>query len=136
MVRLGPTDDATAVTAAQLRGVVERLVTAGRWADVDPDVLIVTDAGYDVTRLAYVLRDLPVERVGRLRSDRVIRLPAPDIRTRPEGRASAQARRYLRPRHLTRVRGEHRHGHYPLRQGSGSSMGQAASPAHPSGAEI
>jgi hypothetical protein len=30
--------------------------------------LIVTDAGYDVTRLAYVLADLPVELVGRIRS--------------------------------------------------------------------
>lgn len=27
------------------------------------------DAGYDVTRLAWVLRDLPVELVGRVRSD-------------------------------------------------------------------
>lgn len=30
MVRLGPADDATAVTAAQLRGIVERLITAGQ----------------------------------------------------------------------------------------------------------
>ncbi|GED90784.1 hypothetical protein TNCT6_78690 [Streptomyces sp. 6-11-2] len=30
------------------------------------------DTGYDVTRLAYVLADLPVELVGRLRSDRVM----------------------------------------------------------------
>ncbi|MGH3673181.1 MAG: transposase [Pseudonocardiaceae bacterium] len=29
-VRLGPTDDATAVTATQLREVVERLITTGR----------------------------------------------------------------------------------------------------------
>jgi hypothetical protein len=59
VVRLGPTDDATAVTAAQLRGVIERLIAAGQWRSGDPDVLIVVDAGYDVTRLAYVLRDLP-----------------------------------------------------------------------------
>lgn len=32
---------------------------------------------YDVTRLAWVLRDLPVEMVGRVRSDRVMRLPKP-----------------------------------------------------------
>ncbi|MGW2842033.1 transposase, partial [Streptomyces sp. NPDC001493] len=38
---------------------------------------IVSDAGYDVTRLAWVLRDLPVELVGRLRSDRVMRPPKP-----------------------------------------------------------
>lgn len=37
--------------------------------------MIVSDAGYDVTRLAWVLRDLPVELAGRVRSDRVMRLP-------------------------------------------------------------
>ncbi|MEV6765030.1 transposase [Streptomyces sp. NPDC051105] len=43
----------------------------------DPDITIVMDAGYDVTRLAWVLRDLPVELVGWIRSDRVMRLPKP-----------------------------------------------------------
>ena len=33
------------------------------------------DAGYDITDLAFVLADLPVELVGRLRSDRVLRGP-------------------------------------------------------------
>lgn len=51
--RLGPVDDATAVTAAQLRGVVERLIAAGQWQPGEPDIVIVTDAGYDVTRLAW-----------------------------------------------------------------------------------
>jgi hypothetical protein len=76
-VRLGPADDATAVTADQLRAVVGRLVTAGHWHEGDPDILIVTDAGYDVTRLAYMLADLPVQLLGRIRSDRVLRLPKP-----------------------------------------------------------
>ncbi|WP_308295460.1 transposase, partial [Streptomyces sp. PSAA01] len=76
-VRLGPVDDATAVTAGQLRGVIERLITAGQWQTGDPDIVIVSDAGYDVTRLAWVLRDLPVELVGRVRSDRVMRLAKP-----------------------------------------------------------
>ncbi|MGW7314724.1 NF041680 family putative transposase [Streptomyces sp. NPDC054865] len=76
-VRLGPADDATAVTATQLRGVVERLIAAGQWQAGGPDIVIVMDAGYDVTRLAWVLRDLPVELVGRVRSDRVMRLPKP-----------------------------------------------------------
>lgn len=76
-VRLGPADDATAVTAAQLRGVVERLITAGQWQTGDPDIVIISDAAYDVTRLAWVLRDLPVELVGRVRSDRVMRMPKP-----------------------------------------------------------
>src|SRR3954447_1390344 len=76
-VRLGPADDATAIPAAQLRDVVERLRAAGQWRDGDSDILIVADAGYDVTRLAFLLADLPVELLGRLRSDRVLRLPAP-----------------------------------------------------------
>ncbi|MEU2133166.1 transposase, partial [Streptomyces sp. NPDC018352] len=77
VVRLGPADDATAATATQLRGVVERLIAAGQWEAGDPHIVIVSDAGYDVTRLAWVLRDLPVEMVGRVRSDRVMRLPKP-----------------------------------------------------------
>ncbi|WP_308283521.1 transposase [Pseudonocardia nigra] len=76
-VRLGPADDATAVTAEQLRAVIERLIPAGHWRPGDPDIVIVADTGYDITRLAYVLADLPVELVGRLRSDRVLRLPKP-----------------------------------------------------------
>jgi hypothetical protein len=76
-VRLGPVDDATAVTAAQLRAVIGRLISAGQWQPGDPEILIVTDAGYDITRLAFVLADLPVELVGRIRSDRVLRLPKP-----------------------------------------------------------
>jgi hypothetical protein len=47
VVRLGPADDATAVTAAQLRWVIERLIASGQWLSGDPDVLIVADAGYD-----------------------------------------------------------------------------------------
>jgi hypothetical protein len=85
-VRLGPTDDATAVTADQLRTVVERLIMAGHWGAGDPDILIVTDAGYDITRLAFVLADLPVELLGRLRSDRVLRLPLPPRRPGTTGR--------------------------------------------------
>jgi len=81
-VRLGPADDATAATAAQLRAVVARLVAAGHWHDGDPAVLIVADAGYDITRLAFVLADLPVELLGRIRSDRVLRRPKP---LRPAG---------------------------------------------------
>jgi len=76
-VRLGPVDDATEVTASQLREVVGRLIAAGHWTHGDPAIVIVTDSGYDVTRLAFVLADLPVELVGRLRSDRVLRLPKP-----------------------------------------------------------
>ena len=62
--------------AGQLREVIARLRQAGQWADGDPPVLIVTDAGYDVVRLAWLLRDLPVQLLGRVRSDRVFYAPA------------------------------------------------------------
>jgi hypothetical protein len=84
-MRLGPADDATAVTAAQLRDTVERLIHAGQWKPGDPEILIVMDSGYDVAYLSHVLADLPVVLVGRLRSDRVmLRDPGP-ARSGPKG---------------------------------------------------
>jgi hypothetical protein len=85
-IRLGPADDATAVTAAQLREVVTRLQAAGHWNEGDADILIVMDSGYDVTRLAFVLADLPVEVMGRLRADRVLVRPTPPRRAGTNGR--------------------------------------------------
>ena len=61
-VRLGPAHDATAVTAAQIREVTGRIIAAGHWRDGGPDILVVFDAGYDRTRLAWLLRDLLAER--------------------------------------------------------------------------
>jgi hypothetical protein len=75
--RLGPADDATAVTAGQLRQVIDQLIGAGHWRPGDPDILVVADTGYDTTRLAWVLSDLPVLLIGRIRADRVLRLPTP-----------------------------------------------------------
>lgn len=69
--RVGPADDLTEVTAAQIRDLYGRLVAAGQWHEGDPPVLVVTDSGYDVTRLAFLLADLPVQLLGRVRSDRV-----------------------------------------------------------------
>jgi DDE superfamily endonuclease len=85
-VRLGPDDDETEVTATQVRDVVTRLVDAGHWHEGDPAILVVFDAGYDVTRLAYLLADLPAELLGRLRSDRVMQLPAPPRQSGTMGR--------------------------------------------------
>ncbi|RPK86076.1 hypothetical protein EES45_00110 [Streptomyces sp. ADI97-07] len=87
-VRLGAADDAAAVTAGQLCAVVERLVTVGQRQRSDRDVLVVIDPGYDVVRLAWMLRDLPVELVGRLRSDHALWLPTPP-RLRGVGRRDA-----------------------------------------------
>ena len=110
-VRLGPADDATAVTAEQLRGVIGRLIAGGQWRDGDPPILVVTDAGYDVTRLAYLLADLPVELLGRLRSDRVLRLPKPPRLPGTTGRppkhgpefALDQPATWPQPQHTTRT---------------------------------
>lgn len=59
-VRLGPADDATAVTAAQPRDVVERLIQARQWEAGDPEIWIVMDSGYDVAYLSHALAGLPV----------------------------------------------------------------------------
>src|SRR5512140_3772629 len=76
-IRLGPDDDQIAVTAAQVRNVIARLIAAGHWCEGDPPVLVIFDAGYDLTRLAYLLAGLPAQVLGRLRSDRVMQLPVP-----------------------------------------------------------
>ncbi|WP_329307602.1 transposase [Streptomyces sp. NBC_01260] len=86
-LRLAPGDDAATVTAGQMRDLVERLIDAGQWKDGDPEILIVVDAGYDVPRLAFLLKDLPVQVLGRMRSDRVLRRSVPPrepgVRGRP-----------------------------------------------------
>jgi hypothetical protein len=101
-VRLGPDDDQTAVTAAQVGDVVGRLIAAGHWREGDPGILVVFDAGYDITRLAWLLKDLPVDLLGRLRSDRVLYFPA------PPGRRDGRPGR--RPRHGTEFRLAHEAG--------------------------
>ena len=77
-LRLGPDEDATTATATQLRQLIERLRAGGQHHDGDPPILICLDAGYDITRLAFLLADLPVILVGRVRTDRVFhRAPPP-----------------------------------------------------------
>ena len=85
-VRLGPDDDQAEVTAAQVREVITRLTSAGHWREGDPAILVIFDAGYDVTRLSFLLSDLPVQLLGRLRSDRVMQLPAPPRPPHTKGR--------------------------------------------------
>jgi hypothetical protein len=74
-VRLRADDDATEVTARRVRELVARLTAAGRWKPGDPDILIVFDSGYDVTRPAFLLADPPVQLIGRIKSNRLFRLP-------------------------------------------------------------
>ena len=85
-VRLGPDDDLAAVTAAQVRNVVTRLVSAGHWHKGDPDIMVIFDAGYEQARLAWLLRDLPVQVTGRLGTNRVLRQPPPPRRPGQMGR--------------------------------------------------
>ncbi|MEU5041846.1 transposase [Streptomyces griseorubiginosus] len=68
-VRLGPADDVAEVTAHQVRRIVGDLVACGRWREGDPDIMVVFDADYHAPRMAYLLRNLPVEVLGRMRSE-------------------------------------------------------------------
>jgi hypothetical protein len=94
-LRIGPDDDATEVTAAQIRDVVGRLIAAGQYRDGDLPIRIVLDSGYDGTRLAWLLADLPVELLVRVRSDRVFCAPAGPRRGQRPGR---------QPRHGPRMK--------------------------------
>jgi hypothetical protein len=93
-VRLGPDDDEAEVTAAQVREVITRLISAGHWREGDPPVLVIFDAGYDPMRLAYQLADLPAEVLGRLRSDRVLHFPVPQRRPGTNGRPPQHGREF------------------------------------------
>lgn len=84
-VRLEPGADVAAVATVQIREVVERLVAAGRRKPGAPEVLVVLDAGYDAPRIAHLLAGLPVEILGQLRSDRVMRRPTPPRVYDPKG---------------------------------------------------
>lgn len=85
-LRLTPGDDTATTTARQLRELVRRLITVGQWRAGDRDILIVADAGYDAPRLAHLLRDLPVQVLARMRSDRVLRRSVPPRQAHTMGR--------------------------------------------------
>lgn len=76
-VRHGPSAAVAAVTIARVREVVERLIAAAQWPPGDHHILIVLAAGYDVPHIAHFLAYLPVEMLGRTRSDWVMRRPTP-----------------------------------------------------------
>jgi hypothetical protein len=109
VARLGPTDDATTVAAAQLRTVVEALIGAGHWREGDPRIWVVGDTGYEGARLAFLLADLPVEVLVRTRSDRVMVRPPPARAPGTVGRRKrhglpvkfADSATWPRPAHIT-----------------------------------
>ena len=70
--RLRPDTDETALTAGQLRRIVEGITAAGQWEPGDQPIVVLFDAGYAIARLTWLLADLPVTLIGRLRSDRVL----------------------------------------------------------------
>jgi hypothetical protein len=71
-VRLGPDDDATTVTTAQVARVTAALDAAGHLTG-RPAPLFVFDAGYDPTRISWLAdqQGLDVQVLARVRSDRV-----------------------------------------------------------------
>jgi hypothetical protein len=92
--RLGPGDEDTTVAAQQLRGVVEGLIAAGHWHEGDPEIWIIGDTGYDGPRLAFLLADLPVQVLVRMRSDRVLAFPAPARQPGTRGRSTRHGARF------------------------------------------
>ena len=133
-VRLGPDDDETEVTAAQVRDVVTRLIAAGHWHEGDPAILVVFDAGYDVTRLAWLLTDVPVELAGPAQrpGDVAARAAAPGRDQRPAPQARLRAGP-VRPGGLPGPAGYDQHAHFPVRDGQSCRLGPGASPADPPG---
>jgi hypothetical protein len=76
--------------------VVEDLIDMGRWQQGDRDILIVFDAGYDAPRMAHLLEELPVEILGRMRTDRVMRkaVPVPWISPPQGGRSPKHGKEF------------------------------------------
>ncbi len=85
VARIGPDADATVVTVGQVAAVVKRLQAAGTLAG-RPAPIVAFDAGYDLTRIAYLAaqRGAGVQVLGRVRSDRVY-YQAPGYRGRVDG---------------------------------------------------
>lgn len=85
ILRIGPGDDVTEVTAGQIRDLTGRLRASGQHRETDPPILIVLDSGYDIVRLSWLLADLPIVLVGRIRSNRVFYGPVSQHWARPPG---------------------------------------------------
>jgi hypothetical protein len=94
VTRVGPCDDHTDLAATQLRTVVDTLITAGHWREGDPEIWIIGDSGYDGPRLTFLLADLPVQVLVRLRSDRVLAFPAPPRQPGTRGRSTRHGARF------------------------------------------
>jgi hypothetical protein len=68
-IREGQTE--TSVAIAQIRLAVGSFIESGQWRPGEEPIVVVTDAGYAATAMAWALADLPVTIVSRVGSDRV-----------------------------------------------------------------
>jgi DDE superfamily endonuclease len=93
--RVHPDDEHTDLAATRLRAVVHKLIAAGHWREGDPEIWIIGDSGYDGPRLAFLLADLPVQVLVRLRSDRVMAFPASPRRPDTLGRSKRHGARFV-----------------------------------------
>ncbi len=87
-------------------------------------------------RLAYRLADLPVEMLGRLRSDRVLHFPEPQRRPGTTGRPRRHGREFALadPATWPAAAGDHHDGDHPVRAppqrkpGTGCTRGSPTAP--------
>ena len=95
--------------------MVGRLAAAGHWHEGDPDIIVVLDSGYDLTRLAWLLDGLPwTSRAGCARPGHVLPGPArgPGRTAGRSGTGPGSASASRRP---GRAGGRHRHADVPVR---------------------
>jgi hypothetical protein len=90
-IREGQTE--TSVAIAQIRLAVESFTASGQWTPGEAPVVVVTDAGYAATAMAWALSDLPVVIVSRIGSDRVYYRAATDADQPATGRKRRHAGR-------------------------------------------
>lgn len=98
-----------------------------------PDALVIADAGYDAPCLVHLLRDLPLQVLARMRSDRVLRRPAPTRQPHTGGRSpgTAASSVFGQPGTWSRPGHRKRHRHPYPRHRRRTLPGPAASQTHP-----
>ncbi|MCX5205654.1 transposase [Streptomyces sp. NBC_00237] len=113
------------------------MIRQGQWEDGDPDILVVFDVGYDVPRVAYLLTGLPIEVLGRMRSDRVMRRPTPTqlryaLAYPRGGRPPKHGKEFrsAKPDTWGEPHAEAVQGRRPLRHRPGDGRGPYRPPAH------
>lgn len=122
VARVRPDADATALTARQIHRVVTALNTAGHHRAGDPKIVVVCDAGYNVHRLAWLLSDLPVTIVGRVRSDRVFHAPPGRRKGPTKGRPPRHGDRLVLRDHTTHPSGALRTVNHTIRYGQAEAV--------------